>query len=88
MPGSLVTFQDFEKAKDKAAWVASAIEAHKRGGMYKEAVIADSYYRWENKTISEFVQTLYDLTGQKLVDTTSSNMKLPSRFFYLSLIHI
>lgn len=82
MPGSLVTFQDFEKAKDKAAWVASAIEAHKCGGMYKEAVIADSYYRWENKTLSEFVQTLYDLTGQKFVDTTSSNMKLPSRFFY------
>lgn len=82
MSGSLVTFQDFEKAVDKAAWVWSAIEAHKQGGMYREALVADDYYGWENRTLSDFVRVLYDLTGQKLVDTTASNMKIPSRFFY------
>lgn len=82
MTGALVTFQEFEKAKDKAAWVAEAIERHKQGGMYKEAAIADSYYAWENKTLSDFVRVLFDMSGQKLVDTTASNMKIPSRFFY------
>ena len=80
----MYTFQDFIKDVNEhgeAHAVASAIGAHKQSDMYKEAVDADLYDHQKNKTINEYVQTIFTLTGSPIEDYTASNNKLSSNFF-------
>lgn len=80
----MYTFQDFERdltEHGEAHAVSSAIGAHKNSDLYKKAVDADLYDHQQNKTINEYVQTIFTLTGSAIEDYTASNNKLSSNFF-------
>ena len=81
----MLTYQDFMQAGDddaaRAAMLRAAIEQHVSSKDYRIAKDADLYDRQMNKTINEYVQTIFNLTGSKLVDFTASNNKIASNFF-------
>lgn len=80
----MYTFQDFEKQQsdiDRRDFVWRAIHAHESSPMYKTAILADLYDRQQNKTVNDYVQTIFSLTGSKLEDFTASNNKIASNFF-------
>ena len=80
----MLTYQDFVEAGDanRASFVLEAIDRHKASRMYRTAVDADLYDRQRNRTINEYIQRVFDLTGSKLVDFTASNNKIASNFFH------
>ena len=78
------TYQDFEKAttdEKKLNFVWDAIQAHESSELFKTAQVADLYDAQKNKTINEYVQTIFTLTGSKVNDFTASNNKIASNFF-------
>ena len=77
----MLTFQDFQKASDKAAFAIKAIHEHTASEVYRVAVDADAYDRQLNTTILDYTKKLYTLTGEPLVDFTASNNKITSNFF-------
>lgn len=77
----LRTFQDFEKATDKAAFVSEAISTYTLSDQYKTALVADKYDAQRNETISEIVPRIFTVAGSKVEDYTASNNKLASNFF-------
>lgn len=79
---SLYTFQEFEKAENRGDFILAAIKRHKSSDIYKTAEIADSYDRQMNETINNYVKTLFDVTGNKVVNFTATNAKIASNFFH------
>lgn len=79
---SLLTFQDFEKSNDKTAFMVRAITEHELGPLCRIARDADLYDRQKNKTIYNYVQMIFSLTGQPIEDFTASNNKIASNFFH------
>jgi len=80
----MFTFQDFQTEAEKsgvAKAVAIAINSHKASEDYKTALDADLYDHQKNKTINEYVQVIFTLTGSPIEDYTASNNKLSSNFF-------
>ena len=79
----MFTFQDFQKEaeKDINHAVSLAIGNHKTSDGYKTACDADLYDHQKNKTINEYVQQIFTLTGTPVEDYTASNNKLASNFF-------
>src|SRR5574344_396927 len=77
----MLTFQDFQKASDKAAFAINAIQEHKASEIYRVAVDADAYDRQMNTTILDYTKKLFTLTGEPLVDFTASNNKITSNYF-------
>lgn len=88
----MVTYQDFLKAVtnedgsvsiDKlASFVQYAIGMHKSSDDYEIAKTADLYDRQKNKTINEYVRTIFTLAGTPIEDFTASNNKIASNFFH------
>lgn len=77
----MITYQDFEKEGDKLALVRRIISEHRSSGMVKIARDADLYDRRKNRTINEYVQKIYTLSGVSVVDYTASNNRIASNFF-------
>lgn len=80
----IFTFQDFQNEVNNngvAKAVGIAINSHKASNDYKTAMDADLYDHQKNKTINEYVQTIFSLTGSPIEDYTASNNKLSSNFF-------
>lgn len=80
----MLTFQDFEAAKEKGrliTFLRDAIVDHRRGDMYRTAVIADDYEKQQNTTINDAVRRIYSLAGTPLEDFTASNNRIASNFF-------
>lgn len=77
----LRTFQDFEKAPDKAKFVSEAIGTYKGSDLYKTALVADKYDAQQNETIREIVPKIYTVAGAQVEDFTASNNRLASNFF-------
>lgn len=80
----MFTFQDFQKEVDKHGVekaVSTAISSHTSTKDYKMALDADLYDHQKNKTINEYVQVIFTLTGSPIEDYTASNNKLSSNFF-------
>lgn len=77
----MITYQDFEKATDRAAFIVSAINRYMKSEEYKIALDADEYWAQRNSTIKNFVQKVYDITGLPQVSTVGSNNKIASNFF-------
>lgn len=77
----MLTFQDFEKAGDRAQFVLSAIETYKRSELYQTALEADEYDAQRNTTISKVVPKIFNVAGQKIEDITASNNRIASNFF-------
>lgn len=77
----MLTYQDFEKAGDKAKFVKKLIESHKKSPEVETARTADLYFARRNKTINEYVQVIYSEAGVPLEDYVASNNKIASNFF-------
>lgn len=78
----MLTFQDLERSPDRPAFVLDAIRRHVTGRAYRTARAADEYDRQRNVTVRSYVQTIFDLTGSRLVDFTASNARICSNFFH------
>lgn len=79
----IITFQDWQelRAENERQAITIVINDWKTGRIYKTAVIADTYDRQENKTISEFAPMYYTMMGVQKVDPTATNTKIASNFF-------
>lgn len=82
----MYTYQDFLVEKEKPQevlieWVRQAINYHVSSQDYKDASIAEQYYKRYNVTIIEFQKLLYTVTGKAIPDNCSANYKLRSNFF-------
>lgn len=78
----MLTFQDFERAQDKVAFILNAIRDHESTKEYKLAMDAEKYDLEQNVTINEYVQKIWTMTGSPVVDFTASNAKVTSNFFH------
>lgn len=78
----MLTYQDFEKTTDKAAFISQLITEHKFSNMYRTAILADKYDKQKNETIENYVRVIYTMAGIPIEDFTASNNKLPSNFFH------
>lgn len=88
----MITYQDYLKAvvnpdgsvseEKLAGFIAYAIGAHKASDDYEIAKTADLYDRQKNKTINEYVRTIFTLAGAPVEDYTASNNKISSNFFH------
>lgn len=76
------TYQDFQSAGDRIAFIRTAIEEYRAGETYRTAVIADEYEKQRNTTIRQYTKYLYTAVGRKVVDNYSSNNKICSNFFH------
>ena len=78
----MYTFQDFEKKRgDVIGFVRDLISQHKNSDMAKTAADADLYDHRKNKTINEYVQKIYTLSGVPVEDYTASNSKIACNLF-------
>lgn len=75
------TFQDFEKADDRARFVSSAIESYKRSEMYLTAKTADEYDAQRNPTVTNAVRKLFNAAGKVVDDPVASNHRIASNLF-------
>lgn len=78
----MITFQDYEEASDKKAFIIDAIARHQVDPFTQTALVADLYDRQMNKTINEYVQLIFNLFGQSMEDFTATNNKIASNFFH------
>lgn len=82
------TYQDYLEIKERnnendlIQFVMNAINSHKRSDEYKNAVLADEYFRHRNRTIVEFQKVLYKVTGEVVPDNYSANYKLSSNYLF------
>ena len=77
----MYTYQDFIKETDRITAISTAISKHLSGELYETAKIADEYDHQRNKTITEYVRTIFTSSGIPVEDFTASNNKLCSNFF-------
>ncbi len=80
----MLTYQDYEEAVGQGKqleFLLQAVRAHQTSDMYKMAQTADLYDHQKNKTINEYVQTIFQLSGLPVEDFTASNAKIASNFF-------
>ena len=78
----MITYQDFQEAADKRAFIIDAIARHQVDPFTQTALVADLYDRQRNKTINEYVKVIFNLFGQSMEDFTASNNKIASNFFH------
>lgn len=78
----MLTYQDFEKATDRAEFIAKLIAEHEASAEVRTAREADEYAAQRNITINEYAKVLYTLDGRKVADFTASNNKIASNYFY------
>ena len=82
------TYQDYLEVRDTGSelqliqFVMNVINSHKRSDEYKNAVVADEYFRHRNRTIVEFQKVLYKVTGEVVPDNYSANYKLSSNYLF------
>lgn len=77
----MLTFQDFEKADDKAKFVLSAISTYRNSDEYKMAEIADEYDAQRNVTIQHTIRKLYTASGAVTEDPTVANNRIACNLF-------
>ena len=77
----MLTFQDFEKADDKTAFILNAIQQYKSSDEYEMAVLADEYDAQRNPTVTALVRVLYTVKGVKTSDFTASNHRIACNTF-------
>ena len=77
----MLTFQDFEKADDKAKFVMSAISTYRNSDEYRMAEIADEYDAQRNVTIQHTIRKLYTASGAVTEDPTVANNKICCNLF-------
>lgn len=78
----MITYQDFERASNKPEFIMSTIREYTKSEMYTTAELANKYDHQKNETITQYVKTIFSLTGTPIEDFTASNNKLCSNFFH------
>lgn len=81
----MITYQDYLEigTEDKARmdFVREVIETYKRSAPYKDALVFESYFKRQNKTIIDYQKLLYTVAGEAVPDNFSANYKITSGFF-------
>lgn len=80
---TVFTFQDLEAPHEDGlgGFIETAIGRHESTEAVRTARMADLYDRQMNKTINEYVRTLFTMGGSEVEDFTASNSKIASNFF-------
>lgn len=80
---AIYTYQDLVGPHDEGLshFVRSAIDRHESSALVRTAKVADLYDHQMNKTVNEYVRTLFTLGGAEVEDYTASNSKIASNFF-------
>ena len=80
----MLTYQDYEQYDEnfKYEFLRQLIQDHKNSDLYKTAKIADEYDHQRNVTIYNYVQTIFNLSGDEIADFTASNNRIASNFFH------
>ena len=81
---TIPTYDDMKKIVGDGnpdEFVLACIQAYKNSDDYKTAVLADEYDHQMNRTIMDYVKTVYTMSGVETKDFTASNNKLCSNFF-------
>ena len=78
----MITFQDFEASQNKREFVFNAISRHQNSAEYDIALTANLYDRQKNKTINDYVKTMFTISGAEIEDFTATNSKIASNFFH------
>ena len=78
----MITFQDFEQAQNKREFVFNAIARQQCSVEYEIAQTANLYDRQKNKTINDYVRTIFSMSGAEIEDFTATNSKIASNFFH------
>lgn len=80
---AIYTYQDLIGPHDEGLshFIGSAIDRHESSALVRTAKVADMYDRQMNKTINDYVRTLFTLGGSEVEDYTASNSKIASNFF-------
>ena len=81
---TIYTYQDLltkQTDKERKDFVLACVNEHRNSKEYKNAKIADDYYRRQNTTIVNYQNLLYTLEGKAVPDNYSANYKLCSGFF-------
>ena len=77
------TYQDLDGPHEGglSKFIESAIDRHEGSAQVKLAKVADLYDHQMNKTINEYVRTIFSIAGSEVEDYTASNSKIASNFF-------
>ena len=80
---AIYTYQDLASPHEEglAKFIGSAIDRHESSAPVRTAKVADLYDHQRNRTINEYVRTLFTLGGAEVEDYTASNSKIASNFF-------
>lgn len=82
MTSDLVTYQEMPEAEGElAAFVRRAVGRHMNGETYRNAVLADEYYRQRNPTVRDFANVLFTAKGEQVEDFTASRLRIASNLF-------
>lgn len=82
------TYQDYLEVKernnenDMIQFIMNVINSHKRSDEYEQAVIADEYFRHQNRTMLEYQKLLYTINGDAVPDNYSANFKMTSNYMF------
>lgn len=78
----LVTYGEMPAGEaGKAEFVSRAVGRHTSGELYRNAVLADEYYRQRNPTVREFASVLFTPRGERVEDFTASRLRIASNIF-------
>ena len=82
------TYQDYldiaEKSEqERINFIQGVINEHKTSKLYRDAVVAQQYYKRHNVTIEQYQKLLYTMTGKAVPDNYSANWKMKHGFFHL-----
>lgn len=78
----MLIYQDWLKEQNKESFILRAIAGHESTEDYQIALDADEYDKQKNVTITNYLKTMYTMSGQSVVDFTASNAKIASNFFH------
>ena len=81
------TYQDWLEVAERSEqermdFIRAAINDHKADKWYRRAIIGESYYAGENKTIKEYEKIIYNIRGEAIPDYSASSHRIANRFFF------
>ena len=75
----MITYQDYEKAPDKTAWLQSALTSYRNSDEFKQAAEEEAYMAGRNTFIMEMQRVIYNMAGIPETDFTATNTKIRNR---------
>lgn len=80
--GTMITYQDYERAENKTKWLQSALVQYTGSKEYKDAIMQTEYMAGRDTEIINTVKVIYDMTGQAVEDFTATNNRISSNIFH------